>query len=261
MRSVKVLKRRVSLGAMTILVAAGLSACATPPEDPVALEEFEALNDPLEPANRVMFDVNMAADRYFLKPVAKGYRTALPAAPRNGIRNVLNNLESPLIFANDLLQGEIDRAGITLVRFIFNSTIGLGGLFDVVKNEGYPRHTEDFGQTLAVWGAPEGPYLVLPLLGPRSVRHGVGTAVEWIADPVDYLLDDIAGQWAVYTRTAVDIVDSRSRNIESFEAIEKSSIDLYATVRSAYRQRREQEIANGADTPDGVGADEFEFTY
>jgi len=261
MRSVMNVKHTITKAALMLLLVAGLGACATPPEDPVARAEYEALNDPLEPANRVMWDINMGADRYVLKPVAKQYRAMLPPGPRNGIRNVLNNLESPLIFANDLLQGEIDRAGITLVRFIFNSTIGLGGLFDVTKNEGYPRHTEDFGQTLAVWGAPEGPYLVLPLLGPRSLRHGVGTAVEWIADPVDYLLDDIAGQWAVYTRTGLDIVDARARSIESFEAIEKSSIDLYATVRSAYRQRREQEIANGAEGADAVGADEFEFTY
>jgi phospholipid-binding lipoprotein MlaA len=160
------------------------------------------------------------------------------------VRNFLNNLKSPVIFANDILQGEADRAGVTFVRAIVNTGIGLGGLFEVAEEWGYEGHSEDFGQTLAVWGVGEGPYLMIPLLGPSNPRDLVGRGIDSIFDPLSYV------QWGdesyvPYVRAGVDIIDLRSRNIETLDDVERTSADFYGAARSLYRQSRENEINNG----------------
>jgi phospholipid-binding lipoprotein MlaA len=177
-----------SLGlAVGLLVA--LSACAEVPRDPDERAEFEAANDPIEPFNRGVFEVNLALDRAVLKPVATHYRDWVPQGVRDRVHDFVLNLNAPFVFANDVLQGEPDRAAQTLDRFIINSTAGLLGLVDVVGRTGGPRyHTEDFGQTLAVWGAGEGPYLMLPVFGPSNPRDAVGKGVEMVADPTDIAL-------------------------------------------------------------------------
>ncbi len=243
---------------------AGLSACATPPpaDDPVAVAEFKTTNDPIEPFNRDVFEFNLGIDRYFLKPIAKGYRTIVPEQGRDGLRNVVNNIQEPVTFINDVLQGEFDRAGATFGRFLVNSTIGIGGLFDVAKSQGIDRHTEDFGQTLAVYGVPEGPYLVVPFLNSSSVRHGVGRIVDAYSNPLFYAFDHAGEEWVQPTVMAIDIVDGRSRNIETLDEIERTAIDFYATARSAYRQDREKEINNGAVAePSDSDVDPFDVDY
>lgn len=250
------------LGAALVL---GLAACATPPpaDDPIAVAEFKATNDPIEPLNRDVFEFNLGVDRYFLKPVAKGYRTVVPELGRDGLRNVVNNLQEPVTFINDVLQGEFDRAGTTFGRFLVNSTIGIGGLFDVAgTQQGMDRHVEDFGQTLATYGAPEGPYLVVPFLNSTSVRHGVGRIVDAYSNALFYAFDHAGEEWVQPTAMAIDVIDARSRNIESLDEIERTAIDFYATARSAYRQDREKEINNGiAPEPTDNDVDPFDVDY
>ena len=219
-----------------------LSACASLPEDPEAREEVLALNDPVEPLNRSVFEFNRGVDNLILRPVAEAYRDALPQAGQDMVRNFLNNLKSPVVFANDILQGETERAGDTFGRFIFNTVVGVGGLFDVA---GIEHHNEDFGQTLATWGVPEGPYLVLPFIGPSPVRDTAGLVVDYYIDPVAHYFDNVDKSHLNWIRAGVRAVDTRSRNIETLDDIERSAIDYYATIRSLYRQRRNEEIMNG----------------
>ena len=226
-----------------------LSGCATMP----AIDGPQAINDPLEGVNRVSFDATLALDRAILRPTALAYRTVFPAFMRDSLRNFLNNLGSPVILANDVLQGEITRAGDTLIRVGVNSTLGLGGLVDVAKRWGYMRHSEDFGQTLAVYGVGEGPYLFVPLLGPGNPRDVLGWIVDLAFDPLTYAQWREKFLWQ-FGRAGVDLIDLRARNIETLDEIEKTSLDYYASVRSLYRQSRNNEIRNGAtevqDLPD-----------
>jgi phospholipid-binding lipoprotein MlaA len=223
-----------------------LAGCAAPPTgDPEAMAAYEEANDPLEPTNRYFFELNNLADEVLLKPLAGWYYIALPDFAQDGIRNAVNNVRTPVILANDLFQGELERAGTTFGRFLVNSTLGLGGLFDIAERMGLERHDEDFGQTLAVAGIGEGPYLVLPLLGPSNPRDAFGRVVDAFLDPLTYLTFFTNVGWVNTTRTGLDLVDFRARNLETIDQLKKGSLDYYATVRSLYRQRRADEISNG----------------
>jgi phospholipid-binding lipoprotein MlaA len=195
--------------------------------------------------NRYFFELNNAADELVMKPLAGWYYIALPNFAQDGIRNAINNVRTPVILANDLFQGELERAGTTLGRFLVNTTLGLGGLFDIAERMGMERHDEDFGQTLAVAGVGEGPYLVLPLIGPSNPRDAFGRVVDAFLDPMTYLTFFTDFGWVSTTRTGLDVVDFRARNLETLDQIKKGSLDYYATVRSLYRQRRADEISNG----------------
>jgi phospholipid-binding lipoprotein MlaA len=224
------------------LVAALLAAgCATPPADPEAVEAYNEANDPLEPMNRAVFDLNQGFDRNLLKPAAIGYRDLFPDGFRASVNNALHNLRSPVIFANDILQGEGGRAAETLMRFAVNSVLGFAGLFDVAGGYGMERHSEDFGQTLAVWGFDEGFYLMLPVFGPSNPRDAVGLVVDGFIDPFGY----IAPFAFRFTRSAVEGIDKREGVLEVLDELERTSVDFYATVRSLYRQRRADEIRQG----------------
>ncbi len=212
----------------------------------------QEIADPIEGFNRAMFAFNDKVDAIIFKPVAKVYRFILPEPVRTSIRNFLNNLESPVIFANDILQGEFHRGSETTTRFLINSTIGLAGLFDVADNLGIERHEEDFGQTLAVWGVGDGFYLVLPFLGPSSVRDGVGLAVDSVMDPFNYVIGSAAAANGLSRgRSIVEGVDTRAENIETLDQIRADSIDFYARIRSMYHQHRQFLIENG-DDPDAI---------
>jgi phospholipid-binding lipoprotein MlaA len=244
---------RLGLVAALAMFAA---ACATPPptDDAAAVAAYEEANDPLEPLNRYFFELNRGLDALFLRPAAVVYREGLPVGVRNSVRNVLRNMKGPVILANDLLQAEPDRAAQTAGRFAGNTLAGFGGIGDVAAGDiegpetgGIPYHDEDFGQTLGVWGAGEGFYLVLPLLGPSSARDAVGIVVDSLIDPFTYLIDSDSRLVFSATRRGLGAVDFRSRNLETIDEIERTSIDFYATVRSLYRQRRNAEIRNGED--------------
>ena len=229
------------------LAVLSLAACASNRELAAGDDAYNA-NDPLEDVNRAIFDFNLFVDDYILVPTAKAYRTVLPQPVQDGIRNFFQNLRSPIVFVNDVLQAEPERAGQTLGRFLVNTTAGIGGLFDVATLWGIPYHSEDFGQTFAVWGIGEGPYVMLPLLGPSTVRDAVGTAAGFYADPLNLYLDSEGYGYLAYVRSAIEAVDARSRNIELFDKIRSTSLDYYATIRSLYRQRRGADIRNEDST-------------
>lgn len=225
----------------------------TQPPQVVTTQQIQSddTNDPFEGSNRFFFGVNQVLDELLLRPVSVVYRAVLPDFARNGVRNFLNNLNSPVIFANDLFQGETDRAGDTFVRFGINSTIGVGGLIDVAKELGHPYHDEDFGQTLAVWGVEDGPYFYFPVMGPSSARDFTGFVVDRGLDPLTYVNwgdDDL--EYVPIARTVLNVIDLRSRNIETLDDIERSSVDYYASIRSLYRQSRADAIRNGAPSSD-----------
>jgi phospholipid-binding lipoprotein MlaA len=206
--------------------------------------------DPLEPLNRGIFQFNRVLDGLVLEPAAIMYRAATPQFFRTGVRNFLANLTTPVVLANDLLQGEFARAELTLGRFMMNTILGLGGVIDVGGKLGMPdRHYEDFGQTLAVYGVGSGPYLMLPLLGPSNGRDAFGRVVDLAFDPFSVL--DAAEVGLVSTEVALarrgaEILSFREENIEQIDELERSSIDLYAAVRTLYGQYRANEIRNGA---------------
>lgn len=202
------------------------------------------VRDPLEPVNRLVFAINEVVDRVVLTPVSTVYRTIVPEPLRVGVENALYNFAAPVIFANDLLQGRPDRARTTFIRFMVNSTAGVGGLVDAAEAAGLPRHTEDFGQTLAVWGAKPGPYIVLPILGPSNFRDGVGLVADTFMHPATWLMWDLS----FVERTSPVMaytVSSHEALMDEAIALRRSSPDFYATVRDIYAQKRASDIANG----------------
>ncbi len=209
------------------------------------IEEADEENDPLELLNRFIFSFNLALDTFIFKPAAATYRFLLPVEVRNPVRNALRNLSTPVVLANDLLQGELERAETTVIRFFVNSTVGLLGLFDVAAGWGYPYHDEDFGQTLAVHGVGEGFYLVLPIFGPSNPRDGIGRLVDTFLDPLTYVAQANDAEEYLFARTAIAGIDLRSRNIEALDDLKRDSIDFYARIRSLYRQKRANDINNG----------------
>jgi len=232
-----------------VLVGVFLTGCATTR----TVEGPQEINDPFEPFNRLMFNTTLAIDKAVLRPTAIVYRAVFPQPIRDSVRNFLNNLDSPIIFTNDLLQGELARAKVTFVRTVVNTTVGIGGLFDVADRWGFPRHREDFGQTLATLGIGEGPYLFIPLFGPANPRDLLGYGTDLFFQPLTYV-DWGDKSYIPFVRYGVDLIDLRARNIETLDEIEQTSLDYYASVRSLYRQSRNNEINNGAsaveDLPD-----------
>ena len=212
-----------------------LTGCATDPT---------GANDPYQETNRAVFDFNNKVDEHILEPTARAYVAVVPDPARQGIHNFLLNLDLPVTFANDLLQGEGQRAAETFTRFAMNSTLGIGGLLDPATDAGVPYHKEDFGQTLGTWGVGEGPYIVLPLLGPDPPRDATGQVVDIFLDPSTYIPIREHFWWGV-GRRALAIIDVRSRNLDTVDNIERGSVDYYASVRSLYRQLRNNDIRNG----------------
>lgn len=247
------LAKRLAGPALALGLVFALSACATRPNpaDAEAVAEFNANNDPLEPLNRGVYFVNDGLDTLVLRPAAEAYRIFLPPELRTAIRNVLANLRTPVILANDLLQGDTQRAATTMGRFLVNTTVGIGGIFDRATGFGLLGHTEDFGQTLAVWGAPEGPYLFLPVLGPSNPRDLVGTGVDTALHPLTWVGSNSGEtlEAITITRTVLTALDTREGLIETLDQVRASSLDPYATIRSAYRQRRVVEIRNQGGAP------------
>lgn len=213
-----------------------------------------AEKDPLEKINRGMWSVNMTADRFVMKPVTKGYRAVTPKPVRQGFANFFSNVTEPWSFLNNLLQGKPERAGRNLKRFLVNTTIGLAGFFDHATKMGVQPAPEDLGQTFAVWGFNGGPYLVLPLLGPTTMRDGVGSGIAAYADPVNVAVRESDwGKWGKRGWWAAGIINARSELIESGgDAFLNSSLDPYAAARSAYLQRRRAQIL---DKEDDAGSD------
>jgi phospholipid-binding lipoprotein MlaA len=232
---------------LMVLAATGalLAACAhaPPASDPEALAEDRQTNDPLEPTNRVFYRVNDTLDTYILAPVARGYRYVVPGAVRTPVHNVLVNITSPVLLANDVLEAKPRRAGDTFMRFLINTTVGGAGLFDVASGWGYPAHDADFGLTLAVWGwgGDGGPFLFLPVLGPSDPRDATGFAGDIVLDPFTWA--SFGGSKTLgYSRYGLGAVDARERVLDQVDQIKKTALDPYATFRSLYRQHRRSQV-------------------
>jgi phospholipid-binding lipoprotein MlaA len=242
--------------AAALLACTCLVACAHPPPagDPDAAAEYRENNDPLEPTNRVFFRVNNGLDSYVLRPVAVEYRRVAPQAVRTHLHDALSNIANPVQFANDVMQGKPRSAGDTFMRFVINSTVGVGGFFDVATGWGYPDHDTDFGLTLALWGLPAGPFLFLPVLGPTNPRDAVGFGASTALDPFTWV--SFGGNATLgWTRFGAGAVDGRERVLDQTDAITKTSLDPYATVRSLYQQHREAAVKDSEhDRPATVPA-------
>lgn len=222
--------------AETMTMAQATSEGGPPLEPP--LEEY----DPWEAFNEKMFIFNYNADKYFFKPVAKAYNFVVPDEIQRMIDRGFQNINFVPRFVNNLLQAKWGGAGRELARFLINSTIGIGGLWDMAKQEwGIEASKEDFGQTLGVWGVGPGPFLVLPFMAPMTVRDGIGIGVDGAMDPLSYFIPFI---WERLVMKVVSLVNDRSLSLEFFEGVEETTVDLYTAVRNAYLQRRARQIAD-----------------
>jgi phospholipid-binding lipoprotein MlaA len=218
---------------LTVLLAlfAGLTACATTSGNE---------DDPFEKYNRAMFAVNRFGDKIFYKPFGKAYKAVVPSFARKGVNNFFDNLTTPRSSLNNFLQGKPARGFNELARFLFNSTLGVGGLFDVAAAGGMQRYDEDFSQTLAVWGIPEGPYLVIPIWGPRSALATAALPVDFYSD-LQRLIEDTGTRDKLYV---LRLIDTRSRLLTTEELLNKSA-DPYIAFREAYLQNRLFNIYDG----------------
>jgi phospholipid-binding lipoprotein MlaA len=201
-------------------------------------------NDPLEPFNRKMFWINQKLDHNAALPAAVFYKSSVPGDLRDGVHNVLVNVGLPITVANDILQGQVSRAGTAAARFGVNTTIGIVGVMDPATDMGLPLQQEDFGQTMGTYGVPGGPYVVLPLLGATLPRDAVGRLfVDHYFSPLSYF--DYSGHYYVSLGTRVfSTVDGRARAIDEIRDIERSSIDQYAAMRDAFIKHRQEQIEN-----------------
>jgi len=220
-----------------------LAGCATVPNgDP---------KDPMESMNRSFYAFNNGLDKAILKPISSAYTKALPAGVRESVFNFFSNLGYPTVFVNALLQGKVTQSIEDTARFVFNSTIGIGGLFDVSTGFGLARHKEDFGQTLAVWGIEQGAYLDLPLLGPNTIR----SALAIPADSYTSLLTYIGPNSVQFPLEGTEIVDKRARLASAIKLRDESALDPYIFQREAYLQRRRSLIYDGSPPLEGLDED------
>ncbi len=216
------------------------TAQAQPSLEPQDTTEELEQYDPWEPFNEKMFEFNLRVDRYVFKPVARVYRVIIPEPLQVLIANGFDNIGWVPRFVNSLLQGKWGGAGREVSRFVINSTAGLGGLFDPAKDYwGIRSSREDFGQTLGTWSNGPGPYLVLPLLPPMTVRDGIGRGLDSLLNPLSYLLPFF---WERFGLTVGEMVNERALNYELFEGVEETTLDLYSSVRHFYLHRRERMI-------------------
>lgn len=226
----------------TVICALGLIAGCASVDD----HEAAAADDPLEPMNRTVFDFNQSLDRHAILPAATFYNDTVPAPARRGVHNFLTNLGGPVNFANEVLEGHFRKASQAAARFALNTTFGVAGIFDVAKGAGLPAHDRDFGETLGTYGVPQGPYLVVPVIGPTAVRDAGGTVVDGFFSPLYYWHVQYPGrQYVGVAQQAALGLDTRAANIATYNDVQRASVDFYATIRDLYRQRRDSQIADG----------------
>ncbi len=236
--------------AMLFSVLLSIAACATNNE--IEGERVRSESDPWEPMNRGSYRFSDVVDRMTLKPIAKGYRKVVPQFARRGVTNFSKNLFTPRSALNNFLQGK-GKAGFSdIARFVMNSTIGIGGLFDVASAAGFEEYGENLAQTLAVWGLPDGPYVYIPLIGPRTLLDAVALPVDLLSDPLAHY-DDTSVRDKVYVLRAIDL---RARLLTAEKLIEDSQ-DPYITIRESYLQNRLYKVHDGDPPEDDDFYDEF----
>ena len=210
-------------------------------------------SDPIEPVNRFFFGFNRLSNEYVLHPAVEGYRFVVPYQGRKVISNFVRNLRSPENFANHLLQGDLKGAGHVLFRFTVNTLTGFGGLLDVAEWEGYKHHEEDFGQTLAVWGVGDGPYLVMPIFGPASLRDGVGYATDAYANPFARYADNTDDAALENQLSGLAFLTQRNALKDFQKDVYQNSVDPYVRMRNIVFQRRQAQIQdNGRVTEESA---------
>ncbi|MEM6534480.1 MAG: VacJ family lipoprotein [Pseudomonadota bacterium] len=238
-------------------VALSVSACATS----TTSQTSEEVYDPLEGWNRQVYAFNDGLDRVVLEPAAKGYRAITVEPIRQGVTNFLRNLNQPIVFVNTVLQGKPEPALDTVARFLLNTTVGIAGIFDPASALDVPRHNEDFGQTLGVWGVPSGAYLVLPGLGPSNVRDTAGFAVDTVFDPLNWAQFEGDDEFQV-TQFVVGAVSARERLDDVVQAVREQP-EPYVFVKRNYDRQRDADIADGAEEEDPFANlpdfDDFDF--
>lgn len=222
-----------------------------PPPPPTPLEaitvEADRLNDPYEDDNRGRFKNHVRLHRYVIDPVERAYFFVVPTPARDGVHNFLTNLDTPVVLANDLLQGNLGRAGDTLSRFVVNTTIGIGGIFDFAGKAGIPYRDNDFGATLADYGVSDYPYLLIPVIGPSNPRDLGGKVVDYVLDPLHFVTLP-GGIITSIGHTGLNQLDKRSVDVGELDRLDKTSPDAYAEERAKSREERKAEI-NGIKLP------------
>ena len=250
------------IGALVLALWCGAAAAEEPlpreDHDPLFDDDFEvddgSEGDPLEGMNRGIFSLNQLLDAWVFDPATEAYQFVFPELFRDGINNVFFNLQSPVIMLNQLLQLRGEEAARTAGRFVINTTAGGGGFFDAAdRGAGLERVDADFGQTLAAWGTPSGPFLMLPILGPSTVRDGFGDLVDRGLDPLTYLIGPV--QWWIPIGLSQGLA-IRDAHLEELNLLKEGSIDYYSALRSAYLQRREAEIGEALICGRDPGPDE-----
>lgn len=226
------LAHRLRLAAVCAIVSLGILGGCASTNDP---------RDPLEPLNRGVYQFNDGVDTMLLKPVAEIYQGVVPPIARTGVRNVFNNLNDVVVALNNLLQGKFAEAASDVGRIAINTTAGLLGLFDVASPAGLEKHEEDFGQTLGYWGVGDGPYLVLPFVGPRNLRDTAGLLVDWEVDPL-LQFDPVRTRNQLWALRAVSL---RAELLSASKLLSVAALDEYEFVRDAYLQRRRNLIYDG----------------
>jgi len=241
--------------ALWVLVAitALLAGCATAPGGDSGEAPVRAEHDPLEPLNRSLYAINDAVDRVTLKPIARGYKAVVPEFARRGVTNFSRNLFTPRSAVNNFLQGKPGPGFSELGRFIINTTLGIGGLIDIATAQGMPVYDEDFGQTLAVWGIPEGPYLFIPILGPNTLLDAASIPIDIASDPL-YHYDNSSVRDKVYV---LRLIDLRMRLLTA-ETLLEDSKDPYLTLRESYLQNRRFQVYDGSPPSTDEEDDLFE---
>lgn len=241
---------RAYASAAILIAISVVAGCAS--NMPATAKEDRSAADPWEPMNRRINALNDNVDKVTLKPLAKAYEFAVPSLVRRGIGNFSANLQTPLHIVNNLLQGKIKRSLSETGRFVANSTFGIGGLIDIGGDMGMETYREDFGQTLAVWGVPDGPYVVLPLMGPSTLRDALVTPLNMAADPLLYLEHDRTRRSIIFIR----LVDMRE-GLFAAEALIEDSFDRYLSIRESYLQNRKFLIYDGDPPEDEDFYDDF----
>ena len=246
-----------------ILVLATNAIAGSDGENELSKKKAGQIKDCFEPLNRATFALNQSLDKIIFKPVAKGYRV-LPSPVRTGTSNAIDNLSTLVTIPNNILQGDLKKAGVNTGRFVINTTFGIVGIFDVAQLMGFPEYEkEDYGQTLGALGIGPGCYLVLPVLGPSTVRDTIGSLANvvggdpWynvtVANDTQYFSD--FDYWGTRVTAGIDF---RAKNLDSFENLEQNSMDFYASVRSLYLQDRQKKIANSNNVTETMDDSDWE---
>jgi len=243
------LSGRIAAGLLLLLMlVSGANTLAAEPDEKTTLTET-GTRDPLIKVNKGIYTFNTTIDNSMLKPVARGYERVMPGPVSHGVTNFFQNLDEPRVMLNSVLQGKIDRAGVSLARFIINTTFGLGGVIDVAKASGAPYQNEDFGQTMAIWGWENGSYIMLPFLGPSNVRDSLGEVVDFFTYPLLYYTDAPVRNGLYVLR----FIDHRANLLNATDIVDVAGGEQdYEFIREAYEQRRKSQIHDGAPPLEGL---------